>query len=44
VLEGLSEHYREERYRPAPTLRRLVLDGRLGRHVGAGFHVYDDAP
>jgi 3-hydroxybutyryl-CoA dehydrogenase len=44
VLEGLCEHYREERYRPAPELRRLVLDGRLGRHVGAGFHLYDDAP
>jgi 3-hydroxybutyryl-CoA dehydrogenase len=43
VLDGLCEHYREERYRPAPTLRRLVLDGRLGRHVGAGFHVYDEA-
>jgi 3-hydroxybutyryl-CoA dehydrogenase len=44
VLDGLCEHYREERYRPAPALRRLVLDGRLGRHVGAGFHVYDEAP
>jgi 3-hydroxybutyryl-CoA dehydrogenase len=44
VLDGLCEHYREERYRPAPILRRLVLDGRLGRHVGAGFHVYDEAP
>jgi 3-hydroxybutyryl-CoA dehydrogenase len=40
VLEGLSDHYREERYRPSPLLRRLVLEGRLGRHVGAGFHDY----
>jgi 3-hydroxybutyryl-CoA dehydrogenase len=41
VLDGLHEHYREERYRAAPALRRLVLEGRLGRHTGAGFHQYD---
>ena len=27
VLDGLWEEYREERYRPAPALRRLVRDG-----------------
>ena len=37
VLDGLWEEYREERYRPAPTLRRLVRSGRLGRGAGAGF-------
>jgi 3-hydroxybutyryl-CoA dehydrogenase len=37
VLEALCEEYREERYRPAPTLRRLVRTGRLGRASGAGF-------
>jgi 3-hydroxybutyryl-CoA dehydrogenase len=37
VLEGLGEAYREERYRPAPELRRLVLAGRLGSATGAGF-------
>jgi len=41
VLDGLSEEYREERYRPAPALRQTALAGRLGRHVGAGFHSYD---
>jgi len=38
LLEGLGEEYREERYRPAPLLRRHVLAGRLGESTGAGFH------
>jgi 3-hydroxybutyryl-CoA dehydrogenase len=37
VLDALSDHYREERYRAAPRLRRLVLEGRLGRQTDAGF-------
>ncbi|MFI5010647.1 MAG: 3-hydroxyacyl-CoA dehydrogenase family protein, partial [Solirubrobacterales bacterium] len=41
VLESLCEEYREERYRPAPALRRLVLAERLGRDVGAGFFEYE---
>jgi 3-hydroxybutyryl-CoA dehydrogenase len=41
VLEALSEEYREERYRPAPVLRRLVHAGRLGRAAGAGFFDYE---
>jgi 3-hydroxybutyryl-CoA dehydrogenase len=41
VLESLCEEYREERYRPAPLLRRLVLGERLGRDVGAGFFEYE---
>jgi 3-hydroxybutyryl-CoA dehydrogenase len=41
VLEALSDEYREERYRPAPALRRLVRAGRLGRATGAGFFEYD---
>jgi 3-hydroxybutyryl-CoA dehydrogenase len=40
VLEALCEEYREERYRPAPELRRLVRAGRLGRVTGAGFFEY----
>ena len=41
VLEALCGEYREERYRPAPALRRLVNAGRLGRAAGAGFFDYD---
>jgi 3-hydroxybutyryl-CoA dehydrogenase len=41
VLEDLCEEYREERYRPAPALRRLVRAGRLGRSTGAGFFTYE---
>jgi 3-hydroxybutyryl-CoA dehydrogenase len=37
VLDGLWSEYREERYRPAPALQRLVRTGRLGRASGAGF-------
>src|SRR5207253_11043025 len=40
VLEALCEEYREERYRPAPVLQRLVRTGRLGRAAGAGFFDY----
>ncbi len=40
VLESLCDEYREERYRPAPVLRRLVQAGRLGRSGGAGFFEY----
>ena len=38
VLNALCEEYREERYRPAPELRRLVRAGRLGGTAGPGFH------
>ena len=40
VLEALCDEYREERYRPAPALRRLAGEGRLGRSTGAGFFEY----
>ena len=44
VLDTLQSEYREERYRAAPELRRLVREGRLGRVSGAGFFSYDAAP
>jgi 3-hydroxybutyryl-CoA dehydrogenase len=37
VLEALCDEYREERYRPAPALRRLVNAGRTGQAAGGGF-------
>jgi 3-hydroxybutyryl-CoA dehydrogenase len=40
VLGALSDEYREERYRPAPALRRLLAEGRRGRVSGAGFFEY----
>jgi 3-hydroxybutyryl-CoA dehydrogenase len=40
LLEALCEEYREERYRSAPSLQRLVRAGRLGRAAGAGFFDY----
>jgi 3-hydroxybutyryl-CoA dehydrogenase len=42
VLGALGAEYREERYRPAPVLRRLVASGRLGRASGEGFFAYED--
>src|SRR6202007_1245541 len=39
VLDALCDEYREERYRAAPPLRRLVREGRLGAgSAGGGFH------
>ena len=37
VLNALCDEYREERYRPAPALRRLVAAGRVGRGGSGGF-------
>jgi 3-hydroxybutyryl-CoA dehydrogenase len=42
VLEALCAEYREDRYRPAPMLQRLVRAGRTGRAAGAGFFDYED--
>ena len=41
VLGALWDECREERYRAAPLLRRLVLSGRVGRATGEGFFTYD---
>jgi 3-hydroxybutyryl-CoA dehydrogenase len=42
VLDALADEYREERYRAAPLLRRLVWQGRLGAQTGAGFHEHEE--
>ena len=41
VLDGLHHELGEERYRVAPTLRRLSFSGRLGRQTGEGFFRYE---
>ena len=41
VLDALRAELGEERYRAAPTLRRLALAGRLGRQTGEGFFRYE---
>jgi 3-hydroxybutyryl-CoA dehydrogenase len=40
VLEALHAEYGDDRYRPAPLLRRLVLAGYTGKGAGRGFHLY----
>ena len=38
VIEGLQEETGDDRYRPAPLLRKLVAAGRLGETTGRGFY------
>jgi 3-hydroxybutyryl-CoA dehydrogenase len=40
ILETLHRDFGEDKYRPAPLLRRMVAAGRLGRKSGAGFYTY----
>lgn len=42
VLSGLYRALGEERYRPAPILRKMVLAGWLGKKRGRGFYRYDN--
>lgn len=44
VLTALQGERGEERYRPAPLLRSLVLEGRTGKRAGAGFFEYGEEP
>jgi 3-hydroxybutyryl-CoA dehydrogenase len=43
VMTGLFEEWGEDRYRPSPLLRRMVLAGRLGKKTGEGFYQYDNS-
>jgi 3-hydroxybutyryl-CoA dehydrogenase len=40
VMEVLHENLGEDKYRPAPLLRRMVDAGYLGRKTGRGFYEY----
>jgi 3-hydroxybutyryl-CoA dehydrogenase len=40
VLEGLHQELGEDKYRPAPLLRKMVRAGYLGRKSGKGFYDY----
>lgn len=41
VMTGLYNEWGEDRYRPAPLLKRMVLAGQLGRKSGVGFYTYE---
>lgn len=42
ILGALYDEYRDPNYAPAPTLKRLVSAGKLGRKSGAGFFDYSN--
>jgi 3-hydroxybutyryl-CoA dehydrogenase len=42
ILEVLHDGLGDDKYRPAPLLRKMVAAGRLGRKSGQGFYAYRD--
>ena len=41
TLDALYEELKEERYRAAPLLRRMVAEGHIGEATGRGFFTYE---
>lgn len=41
IIRGLHRDLAEERYRPAPLLRKMVLAGRVGQRSRQGFYIYE---
>jgi 3-hydroxybutyryl-CoA dehydrogenase len=41
VMETMFDETRDQRYAPAPLLRRLVMAGDLGRKTGRGYYRYE---
>ncbi len=40
IIKAMQDEFGEDRYRPAPLLRKMVLAGWTGRAAGRGFYTY----
>ena len=40
VMEVFHREFKDPKYRPAPLLKEMVADGKLGRKTRRGFHTY----